>query len=172
MFLKESGGEPLMQDRFAVKLFTAVKAMGVHTALDTNGLLGSRLSQEELQHVDLVLLDIKSWDAQRHKQITGQPIGPVLEFAKRLAASKRPVWLRYVLVPGLTDKIEDISQLAKFASGLGNVERVDVLPFHQMGRFKWKELKLNYRLDGIQPPSREVVDRTCAEFRAAGLRAY
>ena len=111
MFLKESGGEPLMQDRFAVKLFTAVKAMGVHTALDTNGLLGSRLSQEELQHVDLVLLDIKSWDAQRHKQITGQPIGPVLEFAKRLAASKRPVWLRYVLVPGLTDKIEDIPSL-------------------------------------------------------------
>jgi len=100
-----------MQDRFAVKLFTAVKAMGVHTALDTNGLLGSRLSQEELQHVDLVLLDIKSWDAQRHKQITGQPIGPVLEFAKRLAASKRPVWLRYVLVPGLTDKIEDIPSL-------------------------------------------------------------
>jgi len=111
LFLKESGGEPLMQDRFAVKLFTAVKAMGVHTALDTNGLLGSRLSQEELQHVDLVLLDIKSWDAQRHKQITGQPIGPVLEFAKRLAASKRPVWLRYVLVPGLTDKIEDIPSL-------------------------------------------------------------
>ena len=100
-----------MQDRFAVKLFTAVKAMGVHTAPDTNGLLGSRLSQEELQHVDLVLLDIKSWDAQRHKQITGQPIGPVLEFAKRLAASKRPVWLRYVLVPGLTDKIEDIPSL-------------------------------------------------------------
>lgn len=167
-----SGGEPLMQDRFALKLFTAAKKMGIHTALDTNGLLGERLSDEELEKVDLVLLDIKSWDPERHRQLTGKEVRPTLDFARRLAARNRPIWLRFVLVPGLTDDAEDIAHVAKFAAGLGNVERVDVLPFHQMGRFKWKELDLNYTLENTDPAPRELVDRTCAQFRAEGLKAY
>ena len=81
--------------------------MGIHTALDTNGGLGSRLSDEELEHIDLVLLDIKTWDPERHLKLTGQDIGPTLEFARRLAARKRPIWLRFVLVPGLTDDMND-----------------------------------------------------------------
>src|SRR5262245_23435371 len=137
-----SGGEPLMQDRFAVKLFTAAQAMGIHTALDTNGALGERLTDAELQTIDLVLLDIKAWDAERHRHLTGMDVGPTLDFARRLAARRRPIWLRFVLVPGLTDDAEDIARIASFASGLGTVERVDVLPFHQLGRFKWKKLKL------------------------------
>ena len=167
-----SGGEPLMQDRFAVKLFTAAQAMGIHTALDTNGSLGDRLSDAELEKIDLVLLDIKSWDRERHVQVTGVEVGPVLNFARRLAARKKPIWLRFVLVPGLTDEKENIARIAEFAASLGSVERVDVLPFHQMGRFKWKELKLNYTLNNVQPPTAEAVENACAQFRAQGIPAY
>ena len=167
-----SGGEPLMQDRFAVKLFTAAKAMGIHTALDTNGYLGNRLSDAELEQIDLVLLDIKMWDPERHRHLTGMDNAPVLDFARRLAERKRPIWVRFVLVPGLSDDAENIEHIAKFSAGLGNVERVDVLPFHQMGRFKWKELKLNYTLDDVQPPSVDTIERVCAQFRSEGLPAY
>ncbi|HST12033.1 MAG TPA: pyruvate formate-lyase-activating protein [Terriglobales bacterium] len=167
-----SGGEPLMQDRFAVKLLSAARAMGIHTALDTNGSLGERLSDAELEQIDLVLLDIKSWDSERHQKLTGVDVAPVLEFARRLAARKRPMWVRFVLVPGFTDDAENVSQIARFASTLGNVERVDVLPFHQMGRFKWKELKLDYALDNVQPPAPEVVAVACAQFRTEGLNVF
>jgi pyruvate formate lyase activating enzyme len=166
-----SGGEPLLQDRFAIKLLAAAKSMGIHTALDTNGALGSRLTDAELEQIDLVLLDIKGWDPERHRRLTGMDIGPILDFARRLADFKRPIWLRFVLVPGLTDRDEDVAQIAKFSAGLGNVERVDVLPFHQMGRFKWKELKYNYTLDNVQPPSVETVERVRMQFHAEGLKA-
>ena len=167
-----SGGEPLMQHRFAVKLFTAAKAMGIHTALDTNGFYGDRLSDEELRVVDLVMLDIKTWDPERHRRLTGMDNAPTLAFARRLAANKRPVWLRYVLVPGLTDDPDDIRRTADFAGGLGNVERVDVLPFHQMGQYKWARLGLDYTLQNVTPPSIELVDATCALFKSAGLTAH
>jgi pyruvate formate lyase activating enzyme len=167
-----SGGEPLMQDRFVVRLFAAAQEMGIHTALDTNGHLGERLTDEELERMDLVLLDIKTWDAERHRHLTGKDVGPTLDFARRLAERGRPVWLRFVLVPGLTDDAQNVEQVAQFASGLGNVERVDVLPFHQMGRYKWKELGLSYALDNVNPPSAEAVEQACAQFRAEGLMAY
>lgn len=128
-----SGGEPLMQQKFAIRLLGAARLMGIHTCLDTNGYLGSRLSDADLETIDMVLLDIKAWDPDRHRRLTGMEIGPTLEFARALAAKRKPVWLRYVLVPGLTDDPGDIANLAGFAASLGNVERVDVLPFHQMG---------------------------------------
>jgi pyruvate formate lyase activating enzyme len=167
-----SGGEPLMQDRFAVRLFAAAKEMGIHTALDTNGDLGNRLGDAELAQIDLVLLDIKTWDPERHRHLTGKDVGPVLDFARRLAARKKPIWLRFVLVPGLTDDKENVAPIAKFTAGLGVVERVDVLPFHQMGRFKWEKLGLNYTLADVKPPSSELVEQTCQVFRAEGLTAY
>ena len=167
-----SGGEPLMQDRFAVKLLAAAHKMGIHTALDTNGSLGDRLSDAELENIDLVLLDIKGWNPERHFKLTGAQIGPVLDFARRLSAQKKTIWVRFVLVPGLTDVPEDILFIAKFAASLGNVERVDVLPFHQMGRFKWKDLKLSYPLDVVQPPTRRLVESICLQFRAEGLTTY
>jgi pyruvate formate lyase activating enzyme len=167
-----SGGEPLMQDRFAIKLFTSAKAMGIHTALDTNGFLGGRLSDAELEQIDLVLLDIKTWDSERHRYLTRMDNGPTLDFARRLAERRKAVWLRFVLVPGLTDSDDNIAQIAGFVGRLGNVERVDVLPFHQMGRFKWKELKLDYKLNDIQPPTSGAVEHACALFRAEGLRAF
>jgi pyruvate formate lyase activating enzyme len=166
-----SGGEPLMQDRFAVKLFTAVKAMRIHTAIETNGFLGERLSDEELDQIDLVLLGIKTWGAEKHLRLTGKDIGPTLDFARRLATRRRPMWIRFVLVPGLTDDPEDLTQMAKFIAGLGNVERVEVLPFHQLGRFKWKNLGLDYTLDDVKSPTLELINSTCEIFRAEGLKA-
>jgi len=167
-----SGGEPLMQDRFAARLFTAAKSLGIHTALDTNGYLGERLSDNELDQIDVVLLDLKAWDSERHKQLTAKENGPILDFARRLAQRKRLIWLRYVLVPGLTDDENDINQIAMFAARLGNVMRVDVLPFHQMGRYKWKKLGLEYALDDVPAAPPWLVDRVCAQFRAVGLTAY
>jgi pyruvate formate lyase activating enzyme len=167
-----SGGEPLMQHRFVVKLFTAAKQMGVHTALDTNGFYGDRLTDADLETIDLVLLDVKTWDAERHRRLTGMDNAATLEFGRRLAARKRPIWLRYVLVPDLTDDPEDIGKTAAFAAGLGNVSRVDVLPFHQMGRYKWEKLGLAYQLQDSPPPSSEIVERALSIFRNAGLTAY
>jgi pyruvate formate lyase activating enzyme len=167
-----SGGEPLMQDRFAVRLFTAAKAMGIHTALDTNGYLGERLSDEELSQIDVVLLDIKLWNPQRHQRLTGKEIGPTLDFARRLAQLKRTMWLRYVVVPGLTDDENDINQTAMFAARLGNVARVDVLPFHQMGKYKWKKLGIDYALDDVPACPPWLVERVCGQFRSVGLIAH
>ncbi len=167
-----SGGEPLMQHKFVLKVFAAAKAMGVHTALDTNGFLGSRLSDSDLEKVDLVLLDLKAFSAELHHRLVGQDVSPIHEFARRLASAKRPVWVRFVLVPGWTDNPDEVARIAGFAASLGNVERVDVLPFHQMGAYKWKQLGLEYQLDRVEPPSLDVVERTCAQFRAVGLNAY
>jgi len=167
-----SGGEALLQDRFAVKLFAAARGMGIHTALDTNGFFGDRLSDAELDTIDLVLLDIKAWDPERHRRVTGQDVAPTLAFARRLARLRKRVWLRFVLVPGLTDDASDVQNIASFAAGLEVVERVDVLPFHQMGRFKWEKLGMTYELRDVKPPSAEIVARVCDVFRSAGLTAY
>jgi pyruvate formate lyase activating enzyme len=167
-----TGGEPLMQHRFAAKLLGAAHKLGIHTALNTNGYYGERLADSELDVIDLVILDIKTWDPDRHKHLTGNEIGPTLDFARRLAARKRPVWLRNVLVPGLTDDIEDVKKIASFTAALGNVERVDVLPFHQLGRYKWKRLGLNYTLEDVEPPTAELVEQAVTIFRAEGLTAY
>jgi len=167
-----SGGEPLMQHRFAVKFFAAAHALKIHTALDTNGTFGDRLDDDELNDIDLVLLGIKTLNPKLHKRITGMDVGPTVEFARRLAERNRPIWLRYVLIPGLSDDPADVKQIAQFLAELGNCERADVLPFHQMGRYKWHKLGLNYTLDAVQPPSPDLVERTVAIFRAEGLTAY
>jgi pyruvate formate lyase activating enzyme len=167
-----SGGEPLMQHRFVVKLLTAARSMGIHTAIETNGYYSNRLTDLELKTIDLVLLGIKTWDPERHRHLTGMDVNATLEFARRLAALGRPVWIRFVLVPGLTDDPEDIARIAEFAAGLGNVQRVDVLPFHQMGRYKWKNLGIEYKLEDVEPPSHEAVQRACAQFRQSGLTVY
>jgi len=167
-----SGGEPLMQDRFAVRLFDAAQELGIHTAVDTNGYLGQRLTDDELKKIDLVLLCIKSLDPKRHLDLVGKELGPSLDFARRLAELRRPIWLRFVLVPGWTDSNEDVEQMAEFLTSLGNCERVDILPFHQMGRFKWERLGLEYSLADVEPPGTEAVERVSDIFRSAGLEAY
>ncbi len=166
-----SGGEPLMQDRFVVKLCRAAKALDVHTCVETNGYLAERLSDEELGSIDLVMLGLKSW-GENHKRVTGKEIEPTLEFARRLASHKKPVWVRFVLVPGLTDDEADVKGIARFAASLGNVQRVEVLPFHQLGKYKWERLGIAYTLEGTTAPSKELTERTCEIFRAEGLEAY
>ena len=159
-----SGGEPLMQHRFVLKLFAAAKQMGVHTTLDSNGYLGDRLSDADLPSIDLVLLDLKAMTPDLHKRLTGVDNQPVHVFARRLAAARRPIWVRFVLVPGWTDDLAEVDRIAAFAAGLGNVERVDVLPFHQMGRFKWEKLNMDYQLKNTQPPSRELYEKVSASL--------
>jgi pyruvate formate lyase activating enzyme len=167
-----SGGEPLVQQKFVLNVFRGAKKLGVHTALDSNGYLGDRLTDEDLQCVDLVLLDLKAFTPELHKRLTKMDNGPVLAFARRLAALKRPIWVRFVLVPGWTDDMAEVERIAGFAGSLGNVERVDVLPFHQMGRFKWEKLGMDYELRDAEPPPRETVDQAVSRFRAAGLKAF
>jgi len=128
-----SGGEPLMQPDFVHAMFAMAKAEGIHTTLDTSGFVGHKATDELLDLTDLVLLDIKSFSAMTHKIVTGVCVDQTLKFAKRLDALGNKVWIRFVLVPGLTDSAQNIQGLAKFVSGLSNVERVEILPFHKMG---------------------------------------
>lgn len=167
-----SGGDPLMQDRFAAKLLAGAKKLGIHTTIETNGFYGEKLSDGELDTIDLVMLGIKTWDPARHKALTGMDVAPTLAFARRLAGRKKPIWIRFVLVPGLTDDMDDLARTAEFAAGLGNVERVEVLPFHQMGRFKWERLGLKYTLADVEPPTPEATERACEVLRRAGLKAF
>ena len=166
-----SGGEPLMQDRFAARLFAGVRAMGVHTAIETNGFYGERLTDAELGDIDLIILDMKAFTPEQHRRVTGLTNSEVLDFCHRLAALKRPMWLRYVLVPGLTDIPEEMDAVARFGASLGVVERAEILPFHQMGRYKWERLDIEYDLARTEPPTSEGVASAVAIFRAAGLDA-
>jgi pyruvate formate lyase activating enzyme len=166
-----SGGEPLLQYRFLSRLFPAIHKLEIHTTLETNGYFGERLSDEDLASIDLVMLGLKAIEPDLHKRLTGMDTKPIHAFARRLAVRKHPVWIRFVVVPGWTDNMEEVDRMVEFAASLGNVERVDVLPFHQMGRFKWEKLGMDYRMREAKPPSRETVNEVLSRFRAAGLKA-
>ena len=166
-----TGGEPLVQAPFLKSLLRRAKENGLHTAVDTAGFLGDRVDQEMIRDIDLVLLDIKSWDPELYLRLTEKELQPTLNFARKLAENRRPVWLRYVLVPGMTDVPEHIDGMACFAASLGNIERVDVLPFHQLGKSKWKELGLDYKLENAKPPSQEELQRAIGIFKHRGLQA-
>jgi pyruvate formate lyase activating enzyme len=164
-----SGGEPLAQLEFAHDILRGAKALGLHTALDTSGYLGERVSDEMLDSVDLVLLDIKSFDPVTYREVTGVDIAPTLQFAERLARLCKPTWIRFVLVPGLTDDPTNVSDLAHFVAGLSNVERVEIIPFHQMARHRWKELGVEYRLSETEPPTDAQMDDARRLFDAEGV---
>jgi pyruvate formate lyase activating enzyme len=167
-----SGGEPLVQHRFAVKIFRAAKELGIHTAMESNGFYGAKLSDEELALIDLVILDMKAFEPEQHKRVAGTASNKsVIAFARRLAELKRPMWLRYVLVPGLTDDAEEMRRVAGFGASLGVVERAEILPFHQMGRYKWERLGLDYTLAATEAPSGASIDAAVAIFKEAGLQA-
>lgn len=166
-----SGGEPLVQLGFTRGLFAAAKAMHLHTALDTSGFLGHRADDAYLRNVDLVLLDIKSGDPETYRKVTGAELAPTLRFAERLSAINKSVWVRFVLVPGLTDAPANIEKVAKFVAPMTNVEWVEVLPFHQMGAFKWQALGLDYRLVDTPAPTEEQVRAALGIFHDAGCRA-
>ncbi len=168
-----SGGEPLQQPDFTGEVLRRCKAAGLHTALDTSGFLGDRASDDLLDNTDLVLLDIKSRDpaTYRHATRTGE-VEPTLRFARRLADRGTPLWIRFVLAPGLTDDPDNVEGIAKFVAGLGTVQRVEVLPFHRLGAHKYTELGLRYPLADTEPPTPEVLDRVRGQFRAQALTVY
>jgi pyruvate formate lyase activating enzyme len=164
-----SGGEPLVQADFALAILQGAKALGLHTALDTSGYLGDRVTDEMLDALDLVLLDIKSWDERTYRDVTGVELAPTLQLARRLSDVGKPAWIRFVLVPGLTDDPANVEGLARFVGTLHNVQRVEVLPFHQMGKQKWEDLGLPYRLGETRTPTPEEVRRVKDMFSAEGL---
>lgn len=164
-----SGGEPLMQPTFVARVLRGAKEMGIHTALDTSGFLGAACTDAMLDDVDLVLLDVKSGDPDTYRRTTGRDLAPTLTFGRRLAARGIEVWVRFVLVPGLTDDPANVEAVADYVDTLATVSRVEVLPFHQMGRDKWEALGMRYELGDTLPPSPELVERVRAQFRARGL---
>lgn len=167
-----SGGEPLVQAEFATEILRLSKALGLHTALDTSGCLGDRLTDEMLDILDLVILDIKSYDADTYRKVTGGEVTPTLRLARRLSDVAKPMWIRFVVVPGLTDDPANVAGLARFVGTLSHVERVEVVPFHQMGRHKWEELGIPYPLAQTPEASPEAVRRVEAVFEAEGLQVH
>ncbi len=167
-----SGGEVLQQPAFARRILRGAKEMGIHTAIDTSGFLGRNADDAMLDDVDLVLLDVKSGDEDTYKAVTGRTLAPTLEFGRRLAERGIETWIRFVLVPGLTDGDANVGRVAAYAASLPQVTRVEVLPFHQMGRDKWTELGMDYALTATQAPSAADVERARDIFRAHGLTTY
>ncbi|KOX14561.1 pyruvate formate lyase-activating protein [Saccharothrix sp. NRRL B-16348] len=166
-----SGGEPLLQPEFTAELLHAVKGMGLHTALDTSGFLGDRATGQLLAETDLVLLDIKSWDPTTYRHVTGGEVAPTLRFARRLSDLGKPMWIRFVLVPGLTDALDNVEGIASFVATLNGVQRVDVLPFHKMGAPKYPAVGPPFLLADTPTPDTELVERVRGQFTAHGLRA-
>jgi pyruvate formate lyase activating enzyme len=167
-----SGGEPMVQHGFVTRVFRRCKQLNLHTCLDTSGRLGDRFTDDELMDVDLTLLDIKSGDPDTYLKITNQPLQPTLDFARRMSALKRPLWIRFVLVPGLSDGYDNVAKVADVCAELASVERIEVLRFHQMGTEKWHKLGLSYPLADVAPPDPELTERVRGQFRARGLTVY
>ena len=155
----------MLQIDFLTDFLTKAKEKGINTAIDT---AGNPFTLEQpffdkfnslMEYTDLVLLDIKSINDEIHKRLTGYSNANILQMAKYLSKINKPVWIRYVLVPGITDKKEDLINLREFINTLNNVDRVEVLPYHTMGEYKWKELGLEYKLKGVNPPDKNSVAR-------------
>ncbi|MET0863459.1 MAG: pyruvate formate-lyase-activating protein [Nakamurella sp.] len=173
-----SGGEPLVQRAFAGQIFRHCRSIGVHTALDTSGFLGATVDDAFLDDVDLVLLDVKSGLPETYRQVTGRELAPTLEFGRRLARRGTHIWIRYVLVPDLTDAVDNVGAVADYVKSLQSigagdaVQRVEILPFHQMGESKWTALGRPYPLAQTEPPKAELVERVRTQFRERGLLTF
>jgi len=173
-----SGGEPLLQNAFVQRIFRYCQSIGLHTALDTSGFLGAHATEALLADTDLVLLDVKSGLPDTYRTVTGRELAPTLEFGRRLAERGNRIWIRYVLVPGLTDAVDNVDAVADYVASLQLlgpnpvVDRVEILPFHQMGASKWHELGVAYPLEGTPPPGQDLIDRVRAQFGARGLTVF
>ena len=167
-----TGGEPLLQPVFTAEVLRRCKEAGLHTALDTSGFLGARATDQLLADTDLVLLDIKSFDVNTYRKLTGGELAPTLNFATRLDRLGVPTWIRYVLVPGWTEDLESVDALAGFVAGLGAVQRVDVLPFHKLGTAKYEALGIPFPLLDTPVPDPDLIERIRECFRGRGVPAY
>ena len=159
-----SGGEPLLQLPFLLELFKEAKKRGIHTCIDTCGQPFTKkepffsMFNELLDYTDLILLDIKHIDPKTHLALTHCSNEPILEMAKYLSEVKQPVWIRHVLLPQWSDKDDALDRLHQFLLTLHNIEKIEILPYHTMGKFKWDELGLTYELDGIEPPTQDRIN--------------
>ncbi len=154
-----TGGEPLHQADFVIELFKKARSKGIHTALDTSGIYfdknNTRKFDELIKYTSLVLLDIKEIDPDKHKKLTGHSNQNILDFARYLSENSIPVWIRYVVVPNLTDDKNDLMRLGKFLSTLKNIKALDVIPYHDMAIPKYKELQIEYKIKDTKTPSKE-----------------
>lgn len=164
-----SGGEPLYQPHFVTELLKQCRRLGIHTALDTSGYCELPIAKPVLAEADLVLLDIKSFDPEIYQQVTSVSLEPTLAIARYLDQIHKPVWIRFVFVPGLTDAPHNLAGLADFVAELTNVERLEVLPFHKLGEYKWQQLGYDYQLQDTQPPTPEQVEAVRTAFRDRGI---
>ena len=152
-----TGGDPLVQPDFLETLLAKCRACGFHTAIDTSGYAPGPVLERVLAHTDLVLLDIKSINPETFKSVAGVPIDRTLEALEICRKMGVRVWVRFVLVPGLTDDLEDMRRLAEYLAPYENVERVDVVPFHKAGEYKWRNMRIEYELWDTPPPSPELL---------------
>ncbi len=167
-----SGGDPLTQPTFVKEIFQLCREHNIHTALDTTGYIFNSKTKDVLEYTDLVLLDIKHIDPIKYKILTAVDISPTLKFAEYLHEINKPVWLRYVLVPDYSDDEQDLHDWAKYCSKFTNVERVDILPFHQMGANKWEEMQREYQLKDVRTPTKEEVKNAEEIFKSYGLPVF
>ncbi|SDB59795.1 pyruvate formate-lyase-activating protein [Butyrivibrio sp. INlla16] len=166
-----SGGEPLLQLDFLLELFKEAKARGINTCIDT---AAQPFTKEEpffskfkelLEYTDLLLVDIKHIDNEEHIKLTGKSNENILECLRYLSETGKPVWIRHVLVPGITDNDEYLKRTREFLDTLTNVKRVDVLPYHSLGQYKWEELGIPYQLEGVEAPSPDRVENAVRILR-------
>ena len=164
-----TGGEPLLQIDFVTKLFKALKKEKIHTCLDTAGICFDQASVKKynnlIKYTDLVMLDIKHIDSEKHKNLTGHDNQSILSFAQYLSEHDVPMWIRFVLVPTLTDNLDDVRRLRSFLDALKSVVKIEVLPYHTMGEKKYAELGMDYRLRGVEAPTAELVARVRETLR-------
>lgn len=148
-----TGGEPLLQMDFLTELFKQAKSQGIHTCIDTSGITFNPQNTEKMDilmsYTDLVMLDIKHIDNEEHIKLTGKSNTNILQFAKYLEERKKPLWVRHIIVEGITDKPEYLTRLGRFIGALKNLSALDVLPYHTMGVNKYKELGIPYKLEGV-----------------------
>ena len=173
-----SGGEPLLQIDFLIEFFTKAKAKGVHTTLDTSGNPFTRKEpffskfNELMKVTDLVMLDIKQINEAEHKVLTGWSNSNILDMARYLSEINKPTWIRHVLVPGGSDNDEQLIKLDKFIKTLNNIDRVEVLPYHTLGTFKWEELGLEYPLKDVKPPTKERIENANKLLHTSEYKGY
>lgn len=173
-----SGGEPLLQIDFLIEFFKLAKKEGIHTTIDTSGNPFTREEpffskfNELMKYTDLLLLDIKEINPERHFELTRQKNENILDLAKYLSDIEKPVWIRHVLVPENSDFDEDLDALGEFISGLKNVQRVDVLPYHTLGVFKWENLGIKYALEGISSPDDDRIENANRRLRVSEYSGY
>ena len=166
-----TGGEPLMQPDFAADILKKCKKEGIHTVVDTSGFSNMEAVKKVLGEADLILLDLKCMNKEIHKQLTGVELEVILKTTEYLASINKKVWIRHVLVPGITDSDEQLNKLAEYVSKMKNVEKIEILPFHKMGEYKWEELGYKYELGNTEQPTIERVENAKNIMKKYGINA-